>query len=313
MRLMKSGGKYLVWVIILVCLFLLILPFMTPYKALASLMLIFAIFAIGYDIVFGFTGLLSFGHAIFFGLGAYGTGLSLIHLSVPAPLGILIGIIASVLVAFPVGYLSIRSRGIYFVMVTTAFAQMIYFIAFKWRALTGGDDGLHGVPRPPIGPINLESELVLYYFILFFFIVSVMLGIRIINSPFGKTLQCLRENEDRARSIGYNTNRFKLISFVISAFFAGLAGGLYALLQNFVPLLTLGLDISGDIVLMTLVGGMGTLYGPILGAMAIVFLKDLLSSYLNIWPLILGLLFVVSVMTFRRGVFRELKEKFLKF
>ncbi|MCK4828907.1 branched-chain amino acid ABC transporter permease, partial [bacterium] len=135
----------------------------------------------------------------------------------------------------------------------------------------------------------------------------------IINSPFGKTLQCLRENEDRAKSIGYNTNRFKLISFVISAFFAGLAGGLYALLQNFVPLLTLGLDISGDIVLMTLVGGMGTLYGPILGAMAIVFLKDLLSSYLNIWPLILGLLFVVSVMTFRRGVFKELKEKFLKF
>ena len=310
---MKINGKYSLWVIIFASLFFLLFPFMTPYKALASLMLIFAIFAIGYDILFGYTGLLSFGHAAFFGIGAYGTGLSLIHLSVPVPLGILIGITASVLTAFPIGYLSIRSRGIYFVMVTTAFAQMIYFIAFKWRALTGGDDGLHGVPRPPLGPINLESELVLYYFILFFFIVSVVMGIRIINSPFGKTLQCLRENEVRAKSIGYNTNRFKLISFVISAFFAGLAGGLYAVLQNFVPLLTLGLDISADIVVMTLIGGMGTLYGPIMGAMAIVILRDILSSYLNIWPLILGLLFVVAVMTFRRGIFRELKEKFLKF
>lgn len=310
---MKINSKYSLWGIILGFFFFLLFPFMTPYKALASQILIFAIFAVGYDILFGYTGLLSFGHAAFFGLGAYGTGLSLIHFSIPVPLGILIGVIISILIAFPIGYLSIRSRGIYFVMVTLAFAQLIYFIAFKWRALTGGDDGLQGVPRPALGPINLDSELVLYYFILFFFIVSVMLGIRIINSPFGKTLQCLRENEDRAKSIGYNTNRFKLISFVISGFFAGLAGGLYAVLQNFVPLLSLGLDISGDIVVMTLVGGMGTLYGPIMGAMAIVFLKDLLSSYINIWPLILGLLFVVSVMSFRRGVFKELKEKFLKF
>lgn len=313
MNFMKINDKYLFLIIIFAVLFLLFLPFVTPYKALASQMLIFAIFAIGYDIAFGYTGLLSFGHAAFFGLGAYGTGLSLIHLSIPAPLAILIGIIISVLIAFPIGYLSIRRRGIYFAMVTLAFAQMVYFIAFKWRSLTGGDDGLHGVPRPPLGPINLSSELVLYYFILFFFIVSVILGIRIINSPFGKTLECVRENEDRARSIGYNPTRFKLISFVISAFFAGLAGGLYTLLQNFVPLFTLGLDTSGDIVLMTLIGGMGTLYGPIMGAMALIFLKDLLSTYTNIWPLFLGLLFVVSVMTFRKGVFKELKEKLLKF
>jgi len=286
---------------------------MTPYKALASQMLVFAIFAIGYDIAFGYTGLLSFGHAAFFGLGAYGTGLTLIHLSLAAPLAILIGIIISLLIAFPIGYLSIRRRGIYFAMVTLAFAQMLYFIAFKWRSLTGGDDGLHGVPRPPLGPIDLRSELVLYYFILFFFILSILLGIRIIHSPFGKTLECLRENEDRARSIGYNPTRFKLISFAISAFFAGLAGGLYALLQNFVPLFSLGLDTSGDIVLMTLIGGMGTLYGPIMGAMGLVFLKDLFTSHINIWPLFLGLLFVVSIMIFRKGVFKELRERFLKF
>jgi branched-chain amino acid transport system permease protein len=219
----------------------------------------------------------------------------------------------SLLLAFPIGYLSIRRRGIYLAMVTLAFAQMIYFIAFKWRSLTGGDDGLHGVPRPPLGFIDLRSELVLYYFILFFFILSIILGIRIIKSPFGKTLECLRENEERARSIGYNPTRYKLISFIISAFFAGLAGGLYALLQNFVPLFSLGLDISGDVVLMTLIGGMGTLYGPIMGAMGLIFLKDLLTTSTNIWPSFLGLLFVVSVMTFRKGVFKELKERFLKF
>jgi branched-chain amino acid transport system permease protein len=310
---MKINGKYSFWIIILAFLFFLFLPFMTPYKALASQMLVFAIFAIGYDIAFGYTGLLSFGHAAFFGLGAYGTGLSLIHLSIAAPLAILVGIILSLMFAFPIGFLSIRRRGIYFAMVTLAFAQMIYFIAFKWRSLTGGDDGLQGVPRPPLGPIHLGSELVLYYFILFFFILSVILGIRIINSPFGKTLECLRENEERARSIGYNPIQYKLVSFVISAFFAGLAGGLYTLLQNFVPLFTLGLDTSGDIVLMTLIGGMGTLYGPIMGAMGLVLLKDLLGTYTNIWPLFLGLLFVVSVMTFRKGVFKELRERLLKF
>jgi branched-chain amino acid transport system permease protein len=310
---MKIFSKYTFWIIILALLFFLCLPFITPYKGLASQMLVFAIFAMGYDIAFGYTGLLSFGHAAFFGLGAYSTGLSLIHLSIPAPLAILIGVIISSMIAFPIGYLSVRRRGIYFAMVTLAFAQMLYFIAFKWRSLTGGDDGLHGVPRPPIGPINLSSEVALYYFILFFFILSVILGIRIINSPFGKTLECLRENEQRAKSIGYNPTRFKLISFVMSAFFAGLAGGLYALLQNFVPLFSLSLDTSGDIVLMTLIGGMGTLYGPIMGAMALIFLKDLLSTYTNIWPLFLGLLFVVSVMTFRKGVFKELKERLLKF
>jgi branched-chain amino acid transport system permease protein len=310
---MKINNKSIFWFIIPAGLLLLFLPFITPYKALASQMLVFAIFAIGYDIAFGYTGLLSFGHAAFFGLGAYGTGLTLIHLSIPAPLALLIGIVISLLVAFPIGYLSIRRRGIYFAMVTLAFAQMIYFIAFKWRGLTGGDDGLHGVPRPPLGPVDLRSEIVLYYFILFFFILSVLLGIRIIKSPFGKTLECLRENEDRARSIGYNPTRYKLISFVISASFAGLAGGLYALLQNFVPLFTLGLDLSGDIVLMTLIGGMGTLYGPIMGAMGLILLKDLLTSHINIWPLFLGLLFVVSIMTFRKGVFKELKEKFLTF
>jgi branched-chain amino acid transport system permease protein len=308
---MKKKVSFLLWVSA-ASLFLIFLPFITPYKALATQMLIFAIFAMGYDIAFGYTGLLSFGHAAFFGLGAYATGLSLIHFSLPAPVGIMVGIFASLVVAVPIGYISIRSRGIYFAMVTLAFAQMIYFIAFKWRALTGGDDGLHGVPRLPLGPLNLASELVFYYFVLFFFVLALYLGIRIVTSPFGKTLQCLRENTNRAQSIGYDPFRYKLVSFTLSALFAGLAGGLYALLQNFVPLFTLSLDTSGDIVLMTIIGGMGTLYGPIMGAMGIIYLKDILSSHWNIWPLFLGLMFIVSVMVFRKGIFKEIRERAMR-
>lgn len=301
---METKKNHLYWIVPAASIALLFLPFMTPYKALASQMLIFAIFALGYDICFGYTGLLSFGHAAFFGLGAYTTGLMLIHFAVPLPVGLLAGILVSTAAAFPIGFLSIRRRGIYFAMVTLAFAQVIYFVAFKWRSLTGGDDGLHGVPRPPLGPIDFTSELVMYYFILFCFVLAVILGLRIIHSPFGKTLECLRENETRAMNIGYNPKFFKLISFALSAGFAGLAGGLYAALQNFVPLFTLSLDTSGDIVLMTLVGGMGTLYGPVMGALSLVYLKDLLSTYTNVWPLILGLLYVGSIMMFRRGIFR---------
>jgi branched-chain amino acid transport system permease protein len=197
-------------------------------------------------------------------------------------------------------------------MVTLAFAQLIYFIAFQWRSLTGGDDGLHGVPRHPLGPWELGSDLVFYYFVMVVFLVALALGVRIIRSPFGRTLQALRENTDRAMSVGYDPRRYKLISFAISAAFAALAGGLYALLQNFVPLFSLGLDVSGDIVLMTLLGGMGTIYGPVIGAMAIIYVKDLLSSHTDVWPLIMGGLYVLSVMTFRRGVVKEIKERLFK-
>ncbi len=308
---MEKRSPHLYWMAPAAAILLVALPFITPYKALASQMLIFAIFAIGYDICFGYTGLLSFGHAAFFGLGAYATGLSLIHLSLPAPVGLLFGIAAAVIASFFIGLLSIRRHGIYFAMVTLAFGQMVYFLAFQWRSVTGGDDGLHGVPRPPLGPVDFTSELVLYYFILLCFVGALLFGIRIIHSPFGKTLECLRENEARAKNIGYNPRFFKLTSFMLSASFAGLAGGLYALLQNFVPLFTLHLDTSGDIVLMTLVGGMGTLYGPIMGAVGLVYMKDLLSTHTNVWPLILGLLYVVSVMVFRKGIFRALKNRIL--
>jgi branched-chain amino acid transport system permease protein len=287
-------------------------PYLVPYHALATHMLIVAIFAIGFDILFGYTGMLSFGHAAFFGLGAYGTGLSLIHLTSSTPLALVLGILLAVVVAVPIGFFSIQRHGIYFAMITLAFAQLIYFIVFQWRSLTGGDDGLHGVPRNQLGPIDLSSDLSFYYCVLLIFVIALFLGVCIIRSPFGKALQALRENPDRAMSVGYDPRKYKLISFAISAAFAGLSGGLYALLQNFVPLFSLGLDISGDIVLITLVGGMGTIYGPVIGAMGIVYIKDFLSSQTNIWPMIMGALYVLSVMAFRSGVVKEIKERLFR-
>ena len=284
-------------------------PYLAPYTALASEILIFALFAMAYDLVLGYAGMLSFGHAAFFGIGAYTTGIVLSRVYPSALLALLAGVIISSLGALCVGFLSIRRRGIYFTMLTLAFAQMFYFMAFKWTSLTGGDDGLQGVPRPSLGPLDLSSEIVLYYFILFVVLLSMAVGIRVINSPFGKTLQALRENKDRAMSIGYNVNRFRLIVFIISGCFSGLAGGLYALLLNFVPLSSLYWTTSGEVVVMTIVGGMGTLVGPVLGAVAIILLRDWLSNYTESWSLVMGLLFMASVLGFRGGLMSIIKER----
>lgn len=304
---MRSNSLKYVFFIVLIALFVL-LPFLTPYRALASEMLIFAIFAVGYDIVFGYTGLLSFGHAMFFGMGAYTMALVLMKWMPSLFVAFLTGTILSLILAFVIGFLSIRRKGIYFVMITLAFCQMVYFVALKWSSLTGGDNGLHGVQRPSIGPIDLNVEIVFYYFVLFVFVLSVIAAFRIINSPFGRVLRSLKDNEDRARSIGYNTYRFKLLSFMISAAFASLAGGLYAIHSNFVPLETLHIDTSLNVVIMTLVGGVGTLYGPIFGAMFIVILKNILSNWLGNWNLIMGLIFILSVLTLRKGLLPVLKE-----
>jgi branched-chain amino acid transport system permease protein len=285
-------------------------PYLAPYTALASEILIFALFAMAYDLVLGYAGMLSFGHAAFFGIGAYTTGIILIRVYPSVLVGLLAGVIMSSLAALFLGYLSIRRRGIYFTMVTLAFAQMFYFIAFKWTSLTGGDDGLQGVPRPSLGPLDLTSEATLYYLILFFVLISVFVGFRVVNSPFGKTLQALRENKDRAMSIGYDIDRFRLIVFVISGFFSGLAGGLYALLLNFVPLNSLYWTNSGEVVVMTIVGGMGTLFGPVVGALAIILLRDIISNFTQSWSFIMGILFMASVLGFRGGIVGIIKEKF---
>jgi branched-chain amino acid transport system permease protein len=293
--------------------FLVVLTFLTPTRSLATEMLIFAIFALGFDILFGYTGLLSFGHAIFFGIGAYATGIVLVRVIPSLFVALAVGTALGLVVSYAVAFLSIRKKGIYFVMITLAFCQMFYFIGFKWTSLTGGDNGLHGVPRTTFGPIDLNSETTLYFFVLVIFFLSVLLAYRIVNSPFGRVLKALKDNEDRARSVGYDTTAFKTIAFMISAFFASLAGGLYALHSNFVPMDTLSISTSGDVVIMALLGGIGTLYGPIMGAMLIVYLKNLLSNWVGNWHLILGGIFIVSVLTVREGIFPvifgKVKEK----
>jgi len=282
-------------------------PHVAPYQALASEVLIFALFAVSYDLVLGYAGMLSFGHAAFFGLGAYGTGVFLVKVYPSVPLGLATGLAVSTFAALFVGYASIRRRGIYFTMVTLAFGQMFYFIAFKWTGLTGGDDGLQGVPRPQLGPLDLGPEINLYYFVLVLVAVSVALIFRVVNSPFGKTLQALRENHNRAMSIGYDVDRFRLIAFIISGFFSGLAGGLYALLLHFVPLGALHWSTSGEVVVMTITGGMGTLMGPVLGAVAIILLRDVISNYTESWNLVMGAIFMAAVLGFRGGILGLLK------
>ena len=289
--------------------FLIVLPFLTPTYSLATEMLIFAIFALGFDILFGYTGLLSFGHAIFFGLGAYATGIVLVRVIPSLFVALSVGIALSLVISYVVAFLSIQKRGIYFVMITLAFCQMFYFIGFKWTSLTGGDNGLHGVPRTSFGPVDLNSEITLYFYVLILFLLSVFIAYRIVNSPFGRVLKALKDNEDRARSVGYNTTTFKTAAFVISALFGSLAGGLYAVHSNFVPIDTLSINTSGDVVIMALLGGIGTLYGPVLGAMLVVYLKNLLSNWLGNWHLILGGIFILSVLTVRQGIFPVLFGK----
>jgi branched-chain amino acid transport system permease protein len=285
-------------------------PYIAPYKSLASEILVFCIFAMAYDLVLGYTGMLSFGHAIFFGIGAYSMGVVLTRAYPSALLGLFIGGLLSAATACIVGFLSIRRRGIYFAMVTLAFNQLFYFIAFKWTSLTGGDDGLQNVSRPFVGPFSLKSEITLYYFILFFLVLSLLAILRIVNSPFGKTLQALRENRDRALSVGYNVDRFKLIAFTLSGCFSALAGGLYALLLNFVPLSSFFWGTSGEVVVMTIVGGMGTVIGPVIGAAGIILIRDLISNFTESWGLIMGILFMSSVLGFRGGIIGIIRDKF---
>ena len=304
-----AWSKQKVMIVSVTLLLAIVFPHIAPYIALASEILIFALFAMAYDLMLGYAGMLSFGHAAFFGLGAYSTGLILKNLYPSVPLALLGGVIASSLAGFIIGFLSIRRRGIYFTMVTLAFAQMFYFIAFKWTGLTGGDDGLQRVPRPWLGPINLQSQIFFYYFLLFSVVICAVILVRIVNSPFGRTLQAQRENRNRAMSIGYDVDKFKLMAFILSAFFSGLAGGFYALLLNFVPLSSLHWTTSGDVVVMTITGGMGTLFGPVLGAVGIILLRDIISNYTESWTFIMGVLFMAAVLGFRGGLIGILRSK----
>jgi branched-chain amino acid transport system permease protein len=266
---------------------------------------VFAIAAMALNLIFGYTGMLSFGQATFFGVGAYVGGLLLIHVTQNLYLALLIGTCAGALTAAVVGYLCIQRVGIYFIMLTFAFNQLFYFIAFKWTTLTGGDDGLPGVPRPPVALASLEftldTSMKYYTFVAIAFFLLFYVMKRIVESPLGMICQSIRENPDRAAAVGYNVQLYRWVVFTIAGAFTGFAGVLYAMMYGIVPVEAIFWITSGDIVFMVLIGGIGNLYGPLVGAMVLRWLSETLSVMWNRWPLLSGLFFIIVVLFLRGG------------
>ncbi len=294
-------------------LLLLAAPF-AMYPVFLMKILCFALFAVAFNLLFGFTGLLSFGHAAFLATGGYTTGYLLSNYSgLPTEVGILAGTALATVLGFGFALLSIRRQGIYFAMVTLALAQLVFFF-FVQSSFTGGEDGMHGIPRGKLfGLINLEDNLNMYYFVLAVFIACYLLVQRIVSSPYGQVLKSIKQNEPRAVSLGYNVNRYKILAFVISAALAGLAGSMKSVVFQLASLNDAHWHMSGEVILMTLVGGMGTLLGPVVGATFVVNLEYQLSQGpLRDWvDPILGGVFVLTVLAFRSGIVGEL-QKFMK-
>ncbi|HUD25033.1 MAG TPA: branched-chain amino acid ABC transporter permease [Burkholderiaceae bacterium] len=284
------------------------------YTELASRVVVMGLAAMALNFLLGYTGTLSFGHAAYFGLGAYGAGMTLKYLVPSTALGILIGVVVGTLAAALIGALIVRRRGVYFAMVTIAFGQVFYFIAFRWNAVTGGDDGLTGWRRLPLqlGSLRLDiqnSDTAFYYLALACFAASVGAMALLLRSPFGRTLVAIRENERRARFLGIAVERHLWLSFVISCTFVSLAGTLYALLNNFTDPRALRWDMSGNFVIMTVLGGMRSFWGPLLGASVFVVLQDYVSSHTENWMSVVGLIFVLVVLFFPRGLLGLLRGR----
>ena len=285
--------------------FALVAPFFI-YPVLVMKILCFSLFACAFNLLLGYTGLLSFGHAVFFGSAAYVAGHALKIWQLPPLVGILTGTLAAVVLGWAIGSLAIRRQGIYFAMITLALAQMVYFI-FLQAPFTGGEDGLQGVPRGSLfGVLDLADDMNLYYVVLAIFVGAFWLIQRTIHSPFGQILKAIRENEPRAISLGYDVARYKLLAFVLSAGLAGLAGATKALVFKFATLTDAHWHTSGEVVLMTLVGGMGTVFGPLVGATVIVTLQNELADKVgSLVTVIMGAIFVACVLAFRRGIVGE--------
>jgi branched-chain amino acid transport system permease protein len=289
------------------CLFALCVPILGIYPIFMMKLLCFAMYACAFNLLLGFSGMLSFGHAAFFGSAAYTTAWLVTDHgwgSVPA---ILAGVGVSAAVGWIIGVIAIRRHGIYFAMVTLALAQLVYFVCLE-APFTGGENGLQDVPRGTLlGVLSLKSDRVMYYVVLGVFAAVFVLIRRIVHSPFGQVLKAIRENEPRAISLGYDINRYKLLAFVLSASIAGLAGSLKALVLGFTTLSDVLQSNSGEVILMTLLGGSGTFFGPVVGAALIVTLQEYLSDIVGGWvTVIIGAVFVACVLAFRRGVVGEL-------
>ena len=277
------------------------------YTELAVRVIVLGLAAMALNFLLGFTGVLSFGHAAYFGLGAYGAAMAIKFALPSTPFAILVGVIAGTLAAAVIAALIVKLRGVYFAMVTIAFGQVFYFIAFRWNSVTGGDDGLTGWRRQPLhlGSATLDiaaNDKAFYYLVLAFFILAVAAMGLLLRSPLGRTLIAIRENERRARFLGIPVEQHIWLSFVVSAFFASAAGGLYALLNNFVDPRALRWDMSGNFVIMAVLGGMRSFWGPLIGAAIFVVLQDYVSSRTENWMSFVGVFFMLVVLFFPRGV-----------
>jgi branched-chain amino acid transport system permease protein len=301
----RHRAGHVTWLVVLAML--VAAPFLGVYPIFLMNALCFAIFACAFNLLLGYTGLLSFGHAAFMGSAAYATGWLVRSGGLSPELGVIAGTLVAAVLGLLVGLVAIRRQGIYFAMVTLAMAQMIYFICLQ-APFTGGEDGLQGVPRGRLlGVLPLDNDLVMYFVVLAVF-AAVFLGImRIVHSPYGQVLKAIRENEPRAVSLGYDVDRYKLLAFVLSTALAGLAGSLKTLVLGFATLSDVHWSLSGEVVLMTLLGGMGTFAGPVIGAFTIVGLQNFLADRVGSWvTVIIGAIFVFCVIAFRRGIVGEL-------
>ena len=268
----------------------------------------FALFACAFNLLIGYAGLLSFGHAAFFGSAAYITAHAVKVWGVPPEIGILLGVLNSLALGAVFGFIAIRRQGIYFAMITLAISQLVYFMALQ-MPFTHGEDGIQGIPRGHLfGFIDLNNTWAMYYMVLAVFVFGFALIWRTVHSPFGHTLNAIRDNEPRMISLGYRTERYKLVAFILSAGLSGLAGSTKTLVFQLASLTDVTWQMSGEVVLMTLVGGMGTLFGPVVGAAVVLSLENYLAVTRLPVPVVIGITFVVCVMLFRRGIVGELKH-----
>jgi branched-chain amino acid transport system permease protein len=291
----------------------LLAPFLGFYPVFLMKLLCFAMFACAFNLLLGYTKMLSFGHAAYFGSSAYVTGWLVTVHGWGTIEGILAGVAVAMLLGLVIGAIAVRRQGIYFAMITLALSQLVFFICLQ-ADFTGGENGLQGIPRGRVlGMIDLARDRTMYYFVLAAFVAVYVLIRRIVHSPFGQVLKAIRANEPRAISLGYQVDRYKLVAFVLSACFAGLAGSLKALVLGFVTLSDVSQGTSGEVILMTLLGGSGTFLGPVVGANVVVTLQEYLSDWVGAWvSVIIGVIFVVCVMTFRRGFVGEIQRHFAR-
>lgn len=310
----QAGGRpsrKLLWASAAALASVAVLGLVSPSYSLASTILIYAIAVLGCNLLLGYTGLLSFGQGIFFGVGAYSAGLAFIHLDVQVPAGLLVAMGMGLVTATLVGTLCIMRRGVYFVMLTFAFAALFGYLVYLFSDITGGENGLRGIPAMTVGAFGvaapLNSSLKMFLLIATCFVAAYLFLTKVIGSRFGATLMAIRENEDRASAIGYNTTRFKLLAFSLSGVVTGLAGGLYATYLGAVPDTALQLQISTTILVMTILGGTGSLYGSFLGATIYLLLADSLSQVWDRWQILLAAALIAIVLYLRGGVWGALE------